>query len=123
MTCHNSIDMTNLTIQKGNLYTATITFTDSTGAAYDLTGKTVFFTAKKKNDNLADDSLAVITEDITVHTDPTNGITTLSLSTTQTDVPLGCYKCDFRIYQAGVLQNNTVTFYADVIDIITKRII
>ena len=114
----------NLTIQKGNLYSATLTITvKATGLPYDLTGITVFFTAKKKNDNTSDDALAVITKTITVHTDPTNGITTLELSTTQTDVALGCYKCDFRLYKAGVLQTNTTTFYADVVDIVTKKIV
>jgi hypothetical protein len=113
--------MGNLTIQKGNLYSATLTVTDTAGLPYDLTGITVFFTAKKKNDNTDNDALAVISEKITVHTDPTNGITTLELDTTQTDVALGCYKCDFRLYKAGVLQTNTTTFYADVVDIVTKK--
>lgn len=112
--------MGNLTIQKGNIYSATLTFT-SGGLPYDLTGITVYFTAKKKNDNLSDDSQAIIEEKITVHTDPTNGITTLELSTTQTDVALGCYKCDLRLYKLGVLQINTTTFYCDVVDIVTKE--
>ena len=114
--------MGNLTIQKGNQYTATLTFAvKSTGLPYDLTGITVYFTAKKKNDNTDDDSLAVITEKITVHTDATNGVTTLELSTTQTNVTLGCYKCDLRLYKEGVLQTNTTTFYADVVPIVTKE--
>lgn len=114
--------MGNLTIQKGNIYSATLTLTvKATGLPYDLTGITVCFTAKKKNDNTDDDTLAVISEKITVHTDPTNGITTLVLDTTQTDVALGCYKCDFRLYKAGVLQTNTTTFYVDVVPIVTKE--
>lgn len=114
--------MGNLTIQKGNIYSATLTLTvKATGLPYDLTGITVYFTAKKKNDNTDDDTLAVISVKITVHTDPTNGITTLVLDTTQTDVALGCYKCDFRLYKAGVLQTNTTTFYCDVVDVVTKE--
>lgn len=114
--------MGNLTIQKGNIYSATLTLTvKATGLPYDLTGITVYFTAKKKNDNTDDDTLAVISEKITVHTDPTNGITTLVLDTTQTDVALGCYKCDLRLHKAGVLQTNTTIFYADVVPIVTKE--
>lgn len=109
-----------MTIQKGNPYSAVITVTTN-GSAYDLTGKTVFFTLKKSNDYTANDAGALITKNITVHTNPTAGITTLILSDTQTNIAIGEYKADIRIYSAGGVKLNTETFLAKVVDIVTKR--
>jgi hypothetical protein len=117
--------MNNLTIQKGNLYEATITFTyEDSGLPIDITDVDVFFSAKKKNDNTNDDTLAVITQDIAAgtHTDPTHGITTLQILPANTNVACGCYKCDFKLYNAGILQYNTQIFFADVVEVVTKRI-
>jgi hypothetical protein len=115
--------MSLMTIQKNNPYSAPITITKSDGSAYDLTGKTVFFTLKRINDYGNDDTDALITLDIlpASHTDAINGITTLSLSAAQTNIRTGEYKCDIRIYQAGVVQANSETFTANVVDIVTKR--
>jgi hypothetical protein len=114
--------MNKLTIQKANPYNATITVTNvSTGAPYDLTGKTVFFTVKKKDDEEADDSKAIIQKTITVHTSPTLGITTLSLAATDTNVPLDNYIWDLRVYQAGLVQMNTARAPCEVVNIVTKR--
>jgi hypothetical protein len=117
--------MNDLNIQRGNPYSATLTVTDTTvtpAVAYNLTGKTVFFTLKNLNDESADDTAAVIKKDITSHTNPTGGITTLSLSTVETLQPVGRYKCDIRIYNSGGVQLNSTRFYANIEDIVTKRI-
>ena len=114
-----------INIQRGNPYTATITIKDSAGAAYNLTGKTVFFAVKKVNDFTDTDASAVITYDMTplVHDIPlTLGVTTLTLTAFQTTVPTGEYKADFKIYGAGV-QANSETFRVIVSDIVTKRIV
>jgi hypothetical protein len=113
--------MDTLEIQKGNICTVTLTFKDEDGDVYDLTAKTVFFTMKDPDDFEADDDDAIITKDITSHTDPTNGITTLTLSATQTDVAVGRYKCDLRLYDEGSVQINTSTFFANVVEVVTKR--
>jgi hypothetical protein len=111
--------MNNLEIQRGNPYSATLTFTDSNGA-YDLTGKTVLFTVKKIDDVADNDTTALITKDISVHTDATGGITTLELTAVQTTQPCDRYKYDVRIYESGV-QLNTDTAYIDIVDLVTKR--
>lgn len=112
-----------ITIQKGNPYIATIVLT-SNGLPYDLTGTTVFFTVKLVNDFASNDTNAIITENITTHVPPASaGVTTLDLSTTQTNVPTGEYKGDFRVYLGGVIQANTETFKVVVTDIVTKRIV
>lgn len=113
--------MDTLEIQKGNICSVTITFTDEDGDAYDLTDKTVFFTMKDPDDFETDDDDAIITKNITSHTDPTNGITTLTLTASQTNVDVGKYKCDLRVYESGVTQVNTSTFFANVVEIVTKR--
>ena len=110
-----------ITIQKNNPYNAQIAITDSKGAAFPLTGLTVMFTAKRKTDLTADDLSAVIKKDITVHSDPTHGITTLSLTTSDTNVDLGNYKGDLRLYDSGNVQINSVSFVVEVVDIVTKR--
>jgi hypothetical protein len=111
-----------ITIQKGNPHDKTIKVTSkSTGAAYDLTGKTVFFTMKLLSDDTANDDAAFIKKTITSHTNPTGGITTLALTTTDTNQTVGRYKCDIRIYSAGGVQLNSTKFFAAVEDIVTKR--
>lgn len=63
----------------------------------DLTGCTVFFTAKSTISNSADDSDAVIEVTVTDHDDPINGITTIPLSASDTDVTPGEYYYDIQI--------------------------
>ena len=113
--------MATLHIQKGNPSSVTITVTDANNVPLDLTGRTVFFTVKNRDDYSDDDALALITETITVHSDPTNGITTCPLSAVQTDIEAKIYKADVRVYGEG-FQSNTVSFYVEVEEIVTKRI-
>ena len=109
-------------IQKGNPLSNPITFTfKSTGLPYNLTDRKVLFTLKKLDDTANNDDSALITKDIEVHTAPTLGKSTLELSCTDTDIPCGRYKADFRIYAEGCVQMNTNTFLVDVINIVTKR--
>lgn len=59
-----------------------------------LTSNTCYFTAKiNKNDA---DSAAVIAESWTSHTDATNGITSLELSTTESNIAVGQYYYELR---------------------------
>lgn len=111
--------MTIMEIQQGNPYVADITITYN-GVAYDLTGKTVFFTVKLTSDHRDDDNLALI-KTITTHTDPTAGVTRLSLSVSQTSVQLGRHKYDFRVYNALGVQMNTKTGVVNIVDIVTTR--
>ena len=109
-----------LHIQKGNPSSLIVTITDDNGNALNLTGRTVFFTVKRKNDYSDDDEDAVISKEVTEHTDPTNGKTAISLTATQTDVDRGIYKADIRVYGEG-LQRNTEQFYVEIIEVITIR--
>jgi len=111
-----------MTIKRGNPYTATITISDS-GGAYDLTGKIVFFTVKRRGDKADNDSGALITKDILVHTDEENGITTLELTALQTTIPIEVYEWDLRVYEAvPLVQINSTKGVCEIIDIVTKRI-
>ncbi len=115
--------MAKITIQRGNPYNATITVTDSAGDAYDLTGKTVFFTVKKCDDDGTDDTNAVISKSITSHTNAVGGITTLALTAAQTLITKGDYKWDLRIYDdSPLVQLNSESGICEIADIITKRI-
>lgn len=61
----------------GEYTTWGVTVTDSDGAALDLTGSTVYFTAKR---NLGEaDSTAIIDIQQTSHTDAAGGLTTLQI--------------------------------------------
>ena len=61
-------------------------FEDKDGVAVDITGWTVFFTVKTE---YADDDVGVetvISKTVTSHTAPTDGLTELQLSTSDTDL-------------------------------------
>ena len=67
----------------------------------DLTGATVYFTAKTAVDNDLSDSSAVAQETVTDHTDPTNGITQITLEPVQTTViDPGKYGYDIQLKTA-----------------------
>jgi len=76
----------------------------------DLTGATVFFTAKPTTGDDAD-STAVIEVEVTDHTDPVNGVTVIGLSAANMDVPPGKYYYDIQIKKG-----------AEVVSIPTRRL-
>jgi hypothetical protein len=114
--------MSTIKIQKGNPYTATITITNSNGTPYSLTAKTVLFTVKDKVDYADNDDAALITQNITSHTNAEGGITTLSLTGLQTNITRGIYKADIRVYSSEGTQVNCDTFNCEITDIVTKRV-
>jgi len=116
--------MSRMTIQKGNPYSATITITNSNGTPYDLTGKTVLFTVKKMNDTTVDitDATALIKTTATNVAPFTSGVTTLTILEASTNIPVGEYKADIRIYSGLGVKLNSETFTVSVIDIVTRRI-
>jgi hypothetical protein len=117
---------TRLTIQKGNPYSRVLQFNDTSvtpAVAYDLTGKTIFFTVKNLDDVADDDTDALINKEITVHTNAGAGTSLLELDTTDTDIEEGDYKYDFRIYQAvPLIQLNSYAGICEISNIVTKRI-
>lgn len=96
--------MTDLTIYRGDSKTWNLTFTDAAGTAIDITGYTIFFTVKKKNSYTNDtvDTDAIVQKNITVHTNPTGGISQLTLqpSDTNTIVP-AIYVYDMQLKDSG----------------------
>jgi hypothetical protein len=108
-------------VQKGNIYSRQIRVTktiEGVKTAYDLTGKTLFFTLKTLSDKSINDDSALIKKDITSHTDPEAGLSLLLLSATDTDLDYGKYRCDIKIKELDV---NTETFLFEIVDIVTIR--
>lgn len=93
--------MANLKIRRG------ATYNEPLSLGMDLTDATVYFTAKSAYDNDVTDAAAVIKKDITVHSDPTAGITTLALSSDETSITPGEYLCDVQVK----LVDGTVIIY------------
>lgn len=80
----------NWTIPQGDSDSITITLLDkTTKEPIDITGATVYFLVKDKLSTPDED--AVITKTITVHTNPTQGKTTISLLKADTNIVPGTY--------------------------------
>jgi hypothetical protein len=90
-----SIEQVCLSIKRGDTWSRTLYFEDGDGAPIDITGWTVFFTAKAKVDDL--DAAAVISKTITVFTNPTAGEAGISLSSTDTNQVIGSYLYDIQV--------------------------
>ena len=73
------------TIYRGDDHDFNFDFKDGDGVAIDITGWTIFFTIKSAVDDLTADTSAVLTKEQTSHTNPTGGLTTLSLADTDTN--------------------------------------
>lgn len=86
--------MAQLSVYRGDDFSKRLIFTNN-GVAIDITDWTIFFTVKK-NEGDADDD-AVIKKDITVHTDPTGGISSLVLTDAETTVTPGKYWYDIQV--------------------------
>ena len=82
-------------IRRGDSKALIINVLDSTGTAIDITGYTFFFTVKA--DNTDADVSALISVTQTSLTDPTNGTTTISLSSTDTDIAIGLHFYDIQM--------------------------
>lgn len=110
--------MTELSVIRKTTHTYTLTFTRN-GVVQNITGWTIFFTVKK-NTSLIDTS-ASISKTITAHTDAVNGISQISLSSSDTDIPQGTYVYDITYIDTS---NNRVSIPSDnfvVLDYITQR--
>lgn len=85
-------------VNRGDDTGLTLTFKDENGVAVDLTGSTLFFTVKNGDyADEADDTDAEIAKEVTTHDDPTNGITSVSLTNSDTDLEAGDYVYDFQL--------------------------
>lgn len=114
-----------ITIVRGDDVSFTTTFTDADGSAIDITGYTVFFTvkeAKRVVDDDTSDSAAIITKDVTSHSDPTAGVTIISLTDTQTNVTPGEYVYDLQLNDGSDGISSTESGIFEVLADVTRRI-
>jgi hypothetical protein len=87
-----------LTITRGDTKIYTLRFVNKNNQPIDITGWKIYFTVK--SDLCKPDDDAVIKKDIVVHTNPLNGETQISLSSTDTSVDPGNYLYDIQIKTA-----------------------
>jgi len=85
--------MANLSVFRANDKTFTLTLTNSSGTAIDITGDTIKFVVKATDDNAGAE---VIAKEITSHTDPTAGKTEIVLTDTDTTVASADYFYEIR---------------------------
>ena len=74
---------TDYTFFRGDDNTFSLTFTDSSDNPIDITGWIIFFTLKTTKSDT--DANALITKDVTLHDDATNGQTSFTLLHTETN--------------------------------------
>lgn len=102
---------TDLEIKRGTTFPILFENTTATGAPIDLTGATVYFTAKSaESDTDATDMNAAIKKDVTVHVDEdgldsaAQGISTILLTPTDTQINVATYNYDITVkYASGVV--------------------
>lgn len=106
---------TDLTIKRGTTFPILFENTTSDGQPIDLTGATVFFTAKVAEfDTDADDTNATIKKDVTVHVDEdgnpsaTQGISTIALTPTDTQKNPATYNYDITVKYANGVVNTPI---------------
>lgn len=109
-----------LNLMWGNATSRTVTITTD-GVPYNLTGKTVRFTIKKSADlSNVDDSDALILKDISTHSNPSAGETTLILTANDMkSINEGVYYADFRILEDN---KNTEMLKVIVSKVVTKGV-
>jgi len=72
----------------------TLSFKDSDGVAINITGYTIYFAVK--NNRLDSDDDAVIYKEITSHTSPTTGVSTITVDAADTIGVYGLYDYDVQ---------------------------
>lgn len=88
----------------------------------DLTGSTVFFTAKAVIDDDVTDAAAAIAVEVTSHTDPTAGITVIPLTASDTNVTPGEYFYDIQVKKADGTIVSIPKRKLEVFEDVTRRI-
>lgn len=100
-------------VYKNRTITRAITVKNSSGVAINLTGLHVYFTVKRTLDDDVTDTNAVIVKDISVHDDPTNGITSVTITGADTqNLDVGKYFFDVQ-YGSLKTPSGNGNFYID----------
>jgi len=89
------------------------------GVAIDITGYTIRFTVKREKTD--SDSDAVITKDVTSHTNAAGGESAVDLSSAETNVPEGSYCYDIQTTDAGGAISTVLAGAFIVTEDVTKR--
>lgn len=107
-------------IQRGVPVTIPIQFLlNDLKTPYPLTGTTLTFAVKARNDKTTNDDTALIKKTITVHVNDVNGETQIVLTGTDTDIAENTYKADLKWTMAGVSVNTDI-FYIKVVNVVTQ---
>lgn len=93
---------------------------DEDGEPLDITGYEILFTVKKQEEIKEDDDVALISKDITEHTDPTQGETELVLTNEDTNIEAGKYYYDIRLVKDGKI-SQTEKDEIEIVENVTKR--
>lgn len=88
---------------------------------FDITGYTVFFTVKVKDDSSADDSDALIQKTITDFDDAVNGLASIELTGEDTRIDPGKYRYDIQVKASGGEPSSTVPQDIEFVNDVTKR--
>ena len=105
-----------LEIKKGATESYEIQILDEDKSPIDITGWTIFFTIKKKKSDT--DDQAVISKTITTFDDPTSGIASVTLTSTETYNLDGTYFYDFQfkdnVGSVSTIVAGGITFLEDI---------
>jgi hypothetical protein len=113
--------MSNIEVIRGDDITINATFKDENGTAINITGYTVFFTVKD-NYTSTTDTDALISKTVTSHTNPTQGITQITISDTENNLDEGEYYYDFQLKDTSDKISSTTRGAFIVTFDITRRI-
>lgn len=102
-----------LSIYRGDTKTFTLTFKDSDGNAKDISGATIFFTAKQEVSDSDEDAVIHVTQ--STHTDAAGGKSSLTLSPTDTDITPARYHYDFQLVESD---DSVTTLVVDKLNIL-----
>lgn len=94
--------MGKFTVDRGTTFTIDVEYKDN-GVAASLVGATVRFTVKSTEyDSSADDSTALITKNVTSHTDAAAGLSMITIDPTDTaTLTPGKYHYDIKVAEAS----------------------
>lgn len=108
-------------IIRGDDINLNLTFKDQDGTAINITGFKVYFTVKRR---LGDgDSAALLSADVTSHTQPVLGKTIVLLAHSNTDdISEGTYYYDLQLKDTGGNISSTKRGVFNVVEDVTKRI-
>ena len=106
-------------VNRGDTKRVELSFTNDDGSVLNLSGATVYFTAKRTWEDA--DGAALIEKTITGHAAPESGITYMDLTTSDTNLCPGDYVAGFQLQDYN---NNISTLNIDGISILpSPRII